>query len=83
MQFKQCTMPVIKIDNEDYDLDMLSVDVKAQLASIQFVDGELLRLGAQTAALQTARMVYVNAFKKALVPAKAPVLIGNTIKFMD
>ena len=74
-------MPIIKIDNQEYDLDTLSSDAKAQLASIQFVDGELLRLGAQTAALQTARVAYVNALRKALVPAEAPVLSGDTIKF--
>ena len=77
---KQPTMPIIKIDNQDYDLDTLSADVKGQLASIQFVDAELQRLGAQTAALQTARMAYANALKQALVPA-APVLSGDTIKF--
>lgn len=74
-------MPTIKIDNREYDLDTLSVDAKGQLASIQFVDGELLRLSAQTAALQTARTVYVNALRKALAPAQAPVLSGDTIKF--
>ncbi len=73
-------MPTIKIDNLDYDLDTLSADVKGQLASIQFVDAELQRLGAHTAALQTARMAYANALKQALVPA-APVLSGDTIKF--
>ena len=73
-------MPTVKIDNQDYDLDALSADAKAQLASIQFVDAELQRLAANTAALQTARMAYANALKQALVPT-APVLSGDTIKF--
>lgn len=73
-------MSTIKIDNQDYDLDTLSAEVKTQLASIQFVDAELLRLAAQTAALQTARIAYGNALKQALAPA-APVLSGDTIKF--
>lgn len=59
-------MPTIKIDNVDYDLDSLSDDAKAQLQSIQFVDQELARLQAQTAAMQTARNAYVNALRAAL-----------------
>ena len=73
-------MTTIKIDNQDYDLDAMSDDAKAQLGSIQFVDAELQRLAAQTAAMQTARMAYANALKQALAPA-APVPIGDTIKF--
>lgn len=73
-------MPHINIDNQDYDLDTLSADAKAQLASIQFVDAELQRLTAQTAVLQTARIAYANALKQALAPA-ASVLSGDTIKF--
>jgi len=37
-------MITIKIDNEDYELDTLSDECKAQLASVQFVDQELARL---------------------------------------
>ena len=54
-------MPNITIDNQNYDLGPLSDEVKAQLASLQFVDSELQRLTAQTAILQTARMAYANA----------------------
>ena len=59
-------MPTINIDNIEYDLDTLSDEAKAQLASIQFVDAELARLQAQAAALQTARIAYSNALKEAL-----------------
>ena len=59
-------MPTITIDNIDYDLDQLSDDAKAQLASLQFVDQELARLQAQVSAMQTARMAYANALKAAL-----------------
>jgi len=54
-------MPIITIDNKDYDLDALSKEAKAQLASIQFVDQELARLQAKSAALQTARIAYARA----------------------
>ena len=68
---------MIKIDNQDYDLDTLSDEAKAQLQSLQFVDAELARLQAQTAVLQTARAAYSKALQAAL-----PVLpAGDTMKF--
>jgi hypothetical protein len=69
---KDLEMPIIKIDDKDYELDQLSDDAKAQLASLQFVDSELQRLNAQSAVLQTARMAYSKALNDAL-PAR-PVL---------
>jgi hypothetical protein len=62
-------MSNITIDNKEYDLNLLSDDAKAQLASIQFVDAELVRLNAKAAALQTARMAYSIALQAALPPA--------------
>ena len=59
-------MPTITIDNIEYDLDGLSEEAKAQLASIQFVDGELARLQAKTATLQTARVAYARALNELL-----------------
>lgn len=59
-------MPIIKIDNKDFELDTLSEDAKAQLQSLQFVDVELQRLTAQAAVLQTARMSYAKALNEAL-----------------
>ena len=67
----------ITIDNKEYELDSLSNEAKAQLASIQFVDTELARLQAQAAALQTARMAYAKALTEALPALPA----GDTIKF--
>ncbi len=70
-------MPIIKIDNFNYDTDNLSDEAKAQLVSLQFCDQELARLQAQAAALQTARMAYAKALQAAL-PAMGS---SNTIKF--
>lgn len=56
-------MPMIKIDDKDYDFDTLSQEAKDQLTSLQFVDQELARLNAQAAVYQTAR----NAYSKALI----------------
>lgn len=71
-------MPTITIDNTPYDLDSLSNDAKAQLASIQFVDAELARLQAQAAALQTARNAYAKALQAALpaLPESDTVKLG-------
>jgi hypothetical protein len=69
-------MATLKIDNKEYDLDTLSDECKAQLASIQFVEQELARLQAQAAALQTAKAAYLQALQKSL-----PVLVdSDTIK---
>jgi hypothetical protein len=76
MPMKETNMPTIKIDNKEYDLDTLSKECKAQLASIQFVEQELARLQAQAAVLQTAKAAYLQALKSSL-----PVMGGSdTIK---
>ncbi len=59
-------MPIIRIDEQNYELDQLSDEAKAQLASLQFVDTELQRLNAQAAVLQTARIVYAKGLNEAL-----------------
>jgi len=51
-------MPTVKIDDIEYELDQLSDEAKAQLASLQFVDAELERPNAQNAVLQTARVAF-------------------------
>jgi hypothetical protein len=71
-------MPTIKIDTVDYDTANLSDDAKAQLVSLQFCDQELVRLQAQAAAIQTARMAYAKALQAALpaVPESDTVKLG-------
>lgn len=59
-------IPTLKIDNKEYYLDSLSDECKAQLASIQFVKQELVRLEAKAAALQTAKAAYLQALKNSL-----------------
>jgi hypothetical protein len=70
-------MSTVTIDNHSYNLDILSIEARAQLQSLQFVDAELARLQAQAAVLQTARAAYPKALQAAL-----PVLpVGDTMKF--
>lgn len=72
-------MPIITIDDKVYELDLLSSQVKEQLASLQFVDNEIQRLNAQVAVYQTARMAYSNALKAALpaIVDMSEVVVGN------
>jgi len=69
-------MATLSIDNKEYELEILSDECKAQLASIRYVEQELACLQAKAAAQQTAKNTYVQAFKAAL-----PLLGGSdTIK---
>ena len=56
----------ITIDGNDYNVDNLSDQVKAEIVSLQFVEAEIQRLQAQLAAMQTARIAYANAIKTGL-----------------
>jgi len=83
-------MPNITIDGKDYDLEALSDESKAQLVSLQFVDAELRRLQAQSAALQTARIAYSRALKQLLEEGISPEDedisiegLGENIEFED
>jgi hypothetical protein len=68
-------MPTITIDSNDYDLDSLSPEAKAQLQMLQIADQEVMRLNAQMALTQTARNAYAKALKEAVVST------GETFKF--
>ena len=68
-------MAKIKVNDKEYDSETLSDEAKLQLQGIQFIDQELLRLQAQAAVMQTARIAYSNALQAAL-----PVIGSDTIK---
>ena len=59
-------MTTITIDEKEYETDDMSEDAQAQLVSLQFVNGEIPRLQAKLAAMQTARIGYGAALKEAL-----------------
>ena len=59
-------MNKITIDGKEYAIEDLHEDAKAQLISLQFVDGELAKLQAQLAAMQTARNAYAVALNELL-----------------
>ena len=74
-------MPIIKIDNIDYDTNTLSNEAKGQLISMQFCDQELQRLQLQTAAIQTARMAYAKALQAALPTPLEQAQMSETLQF--
>jgi hypothetical protein len=59
-------MPIIKIDNKDYDSEKLSDEAKAQLTNVQVCDLEIQRIQSQLAIAQTARATYAAALNAAL-----------------
>ena len=64
-------MPKITIDNQEYELDTLSAEAKAQLLSLQITDQKIAELQAQMAIYQTARLAYARALSTLLPAAEA------------
>lgn len=71
-------MATINIDGQDYDLDKLSDDAKAQIASIQAVDIRLNQLKRDAAFVMTARNAYSQALKATLDQVKADKTLAKT-----
>lgn len=76
-------MPTLKIDEQEYELDTLSPEAKAQLNMLQLTEQEIQRLQARMAIAQTARTAYLKALKQLLPDTSAvpPGLDGETIRF--
>ena len=56
-------MDKITIDGTEYDLEKLSDNGKAQVASLQFLDAQMRKLQSEIAVYQTARNSYLAALK--------------------
>ena len=59
-------MPKIIVDGTEYDTENLSVNGKAQLASLQFLEVQMQKLKNNIAVYQTARAGYAAALKSEL-----------------
>jgi hypothetical protein len=70
-------MPIIKINNTEYDTDTLPDAAKQQLEMLALTDAEIRRLQAQLAIAQTAKNAYARALGEAVKPA---VPANDTIK---
>ena len=58
---------VITIDDDEYKISEMSDAAKAQLANIQFVDGQIRQLQNEWAVSDTARIGYQAALKGELL----------------
>ena len=63
-------VPKVTIDDVEYNLEDLSENAKAQLASIKFVDAQIQQLNNEWAVSDTARIGYTNALKNELAKIK-------------
>jgi hypothetical protein len=59
-------MPIIKINDKDYDTEKLTDAAKVPILHIQMIDAELIRLNAQIAIHRTARLAYERGLAEAL-----------------
>mgnify|MGYP003385800044 CR=1 FL=1 len=66
MSEKQVAPVIIKINEEDYKVDELSDNAKAQLQGIQAAEAEMKRLNVLLALARTARNAYVQALQSDL-----------------
>lgn len=59
-------MPTVTINDQEYDMDELSEDAKAQLVSLQATDRKINDLKMELAIMQTARNAYARAITDSL-----------------
>lgn len=72
-------MATIMIDGKEYAVDTFPKPAQDQFNSLQYVDGEITRMQAQMAAMQTARIAYGRALAEALINVPT-VDGGDTLK---
>ncbi|MCR9152304.1 MAG: DUF6447 family protein [Rhodobacteraceae bacterium] len=61
-------MPKVTIDGLELNSEDLGERGRAVLASLQFVEGQLQRLGQEIAVLKTARASYARALRAEIAP---------------
>ena len=67
----------IKLDDKEYDVENLSDQAKATLASLQFATTRMQELTNMQALLQRAKNSYVESLKKEILSNKAGFLFGD------
>jgi hypothetical protein len=66
---KEDDMPKITIDDIDYNTEDLTENGKAQLASLQFLEGQMQKIRQEMAVYQTAQVAYAQALKAEIAKA--------------
>ena len=59
-------MPKITVDGIDYNTEDLTANGKAQLASLQFLEQQMIKIKNEIAVYQTARNAYAQLLKAEL-----------------
>ena len=67
----------IKLDNKDYDIENLSDQSKATLASLQFATKRMQELHNMHALLQRAKNSYLESIKQEMLSSKAGLIFGD------
>lgn len=62
-------MATLKVDETEYEIDDLPENVKAKVARMQEIQGQINNLNMQAQELQTVFQAYVNSIKEDLEPA--------------
>lgn len=62
-------MPKITIDNIEYNTEDLTENGNAQLASLQFLEGQMQKVRQEMAVYQTAHNTYVQELKNEIEKA--------------
>lgn len=68
---------VIKLHDKEYDVENLSDQAKATLASLQFATVKLQELNNLKSILQRAKNSYIGSLKQEMLSDKAGVLFGE------
>lgn len=63
-------MAKVTIDGKEYEIESMSEEAKAQLASLQLTDRKIAELNTDLAIAQTARNAYAKALGELLENAK-------------
>lgn len=74
-------MKLIKIDDKSYDVEQMSDELKAQVASLRAAESKLSELKRDMSLVMTARGLYLRMLKKNLANV-SPVneLIGDNVQ---
>ena len=67
----------IKLDDKEYDVEKLSDQARAALASLQFATNRMQELNNMQALLQRAKKSYVESLKQEMLSSKGGILLGD------
>ena len=72
-------MPKITIDDIEYHTEDLTKNGQAQLASLQFLEGQMQKIRQELAVYQTAQAAYTQALKAEITKARLEPLQSETV----